>query len=109
ELHLRHGGPERRHAEPRLRRSSGAALLRGIAAPEMAVDEIQKIRGADQLHRSQTNEKCRENRRDGPKRKGSEDPVTKRLALLWFREPEDQDGEDHGIVGAQQPFERDKR
>ena len=47
--------------------------------------------------------------REGAEREGAEDAVAQRLFLLLLGQAEDEDGEHHRVVGAQQPFERDQQ
>ena len=88
------------------RRRAAARSGPVLTAEEVLVDEIQQIARADQLHPAQPDQVDRQQRRDRAEREGADDAVAQRLLLLRLGQAEHQHGQDHRVVGAQQPFER---
>jgi hypothetical protein len=54
-------------------------------------------------------QKRSEQRRDGPKQECPNDAVSQRLSLLRLGQTEHQHGEDHCIVGAEEPLQGDQK
>src|SRR5262249_15587035 len=97
--------PERREAEPRGSRRRGSAGLGARAPPEVAIHEGHEVSGANELDPAELYEKRRQGKRSGPKGKRPNDAVAERFTLLSLWKAEDQDRENHRVVGAEQPFE----
>ena len=83
-----------------LRRRRRAPIVSFFAAEEMRVRQIQQVRGAEQLDPAQLDQIHRQQRRDGAKEEGAENPVAERLLLLLLREAQDQHRQNQGVVGA---------
>jgi hypothetical protein len=101
--------PERRQPHPRLCFGRFSPFVAALARPEVAVDEEQQVAGADHLHPRQADEVNRQQRCKCPEGKRAQDAVTERLTLLCFGEAENEHRQHHGVVGAQQTFERDEK
>ena len=78
-------------------------------AGEMVVRQPHQVNGADEHHEIDSDEIGRQQDGEDAEDERADDAVVERLFLLAFRKPEDEDGEDHGVVGAQQSFERDEQ
>jgi hypothetical protein len=78
-------------------------------AAEMVVRQPQEIDGADQHHEIDSDEVRGEQDGNHPEHERSDDAVLKSLFLLVLGEPEDEDGEHHRVVSAQQAFEGDEQ
>jgi hypothetical protein len=73
---------------------------------EVVVRQPEQIRRPDQHHELNLDEIDGKQDRHDAERKGADDAVLERFLLLALRKTEDEDGEDHRVVSAQQAFER---
>jgi len=108
ELDTDDGPPERRESHPRPGRRRAAPRFRITAPEEVLIRQPHQIERTQQLHQRQLDHVRREEDRDPSKQERSDDPVAERLLLLMARKSEHQDREDHRVVGAQKPFEKNE-
>jgi hypothetical protein len=75
----------------------------------MAVDQIQEVAGAHQLHPAKADQIGRQERRDGSESKRPQNAVPKGFTLLRPGQPEHENGQDHRVVGTEKTFESDEK
>ena len=87
---------------------AGRAVRRVAASPcwkKCWYGSQSEVRPAEQLHERQLDHVDRQHRRHRPEDEGADDAVAERRLLLIAWEAEDEDRQDHRVVGAQQAFE----
>ena len=75
----------------------------------MVVRQPQQVCGTEQHDELNVLQPDGEQDGEDPKREGTDDPIAERLALLPFREAQDEHGQHHGVVRAEESFEGDEQ
>jgi hypothetical protein len=78
-------------------------------AREVSVRQSEQVGGADQHHELQLNEIDREHDRRDPEGERPNDAISKGLALLALGKPQNEHSQNHGVVRAEQPFQRNEQ
>src|SRR5262249_21198605 len=101
--------PERRQTERAGRRLVRTPFIDRLSREEMSIGQIQEISSAEELHPADLDQIDGQQGGNSSKDEGTEDAVAQGFLLLRIRQAEDEHGQHHRVVRAEEPFERDEQ